>query len=285
LTACLSLQACFACDWSEPARCTGIAEVQVVDRATGEVQPLYRHAGQLWVAGVPGHAYAIRMHNATAGRVLAVVAVDGVNAVSGDTAAWNQTGYVLSPWESYDVLGWRKSQERVADFVFTALEDSYAARTGRASDVGVIGVAIFREKVALPALQPPLSQRDIGPSERREAQDGSTAPSSLPSRARAMVVPPALAAAGGHAADNAPAAQESTHSRLGTGHGPGEVAWVGSTTFERARKEPDLVISIRYDRPGNLVAMGILPGAAAPRPFPESAMLRFVPDPPARMNP
>lgn len=64
---------------------------------------------------------------------------------TGETAAPSQSGYVLQPWQSTSIEGWRKSLDRVAAFRFTRLANSYAARTGRPDDVGVIGVAVFRE--------------------------------------------------------------------------------------------------------------------------------------------
>ena len=71
------------------------------------------------------------MRNASAERALAVMSVDGVNVISGDTASPAQSGYVLGPSESADIAGWRKDMTRTAAFYFTALPDSYAARTGR----------------------------------------------------------------------------------------------------------------------------------------------------------
>ena len=76
-----------------------------------------------------------------------MIAVDGVNVVSGETAAHDQTGYVLNNGQSAQITGWRKNLARVAAFEFTALPNSYAARTGRPDNVGVIGVAVFRERV------------------------------------------------------------------------------------------------------------------------------------------
>lgn len=78
---------------------------------------------------------------------MVVLSVDGVNVISGETAASQQSGYVLGPWEQTEISGWRKSQQEVAQFYFTALPDSYAARTERPDNVGVIGAAVFREKV------------------------------------------------------------------------------------------------------------------------------------------
>ncbi|MBL7998181.1 MAG: hypothetical protein JNL32_06030, partial [Candidatus Kapabacteria bacterium] len=44
---------------------------------------------------------------------------------------FRQSGYVLDAGGSADIRGWRKSLDDVAQFTFTRLSDSYAARTGR----------------------------------------------------------------------------------------------------------------------------------------------------------
>ncbi len=263
LAACSPLHCSACCGGHDVGGYPALADIQVLDRTSGQALPLYRHDGQLRVAGIPGHRYAIRVRNTSPGRILGVVAVDGINAVSGATAGWNQPGYVLSAWESYDVLGWRKSPDRVADFVFTPLENSYAARTGRPQDVGVVGVAIFRERVAPPvsvAPSAPIAGAQ-GRTDEGATADGAGAPAARQESPNRAVPAPAL--------------------RLGTGHGPNERSWVGSTTFEPAQDTPDLVLSIRYDRPETLVALGIIAADPAPRPFPQ-ATGGFVADPPAR---
>jgi len=123
-----------------------LADITVLDRNTGERLPVYWHRGERWIAGAPGHRYAVELVNRTGERIMAVVAVDGINAVTGETAAWDQNGYVFAPGQRWEVRGWRKSNERVAAFEFTALPNSYAARTGRPDHVGVIGAALFRER-------------------------------------------------------------------------------------------------------------------------------------------
>src|SRR5690606_18974025 len=143
-------------------------QVSVVDRATGRELPLYRHGGELWVAGRPGARYAIRVHNRQGERLMAVMSVDGVNILSGETAGVQQTGYVLDAGQRADIAGWRKSDSEIAAFEFTAVARSYASRTGRPDHVGVIGVAVFRERpqpVAVPA-PPPALQRE----QRAEAE-------------------------------------------------------------------------------------------------------------------
>jgi hypothetical protein len=126
-----------------------LVRVDVIDRDDGRALHVWRDHGRPVVAGRPGSRYAVRLVNDSGERVLAVVAIDGVNVVSGETAAVGQRGYVLDPWQRTEITGWRKSDDEVAAFEFTALSDSYAARTGRPLDVGVIGVAVFREAPTL----------------------------------------------------------------------------------------------------------------------------------------
>lgn len=260
--------------WSAPAHAIGTnVDVALVDRDTAAVLDTYTHRGRTYLAGRPGARYSIRITNRTGDRVLAVMSVDGVNIVTGQTADWNQGGYVLSPWQSYEITGWRKSDQEVAAFEFTALPDSYAARTGRPDDVGVIGVAVFNERVVAPA--PPIVQRSDGA--RSEASAGNAARDAPAAKAAAEMHGSADAL--GRVAGPEPA------ERLGTGHGARERSYASSTSFVRSSTRPAEVVSLQYDRWENLVRAGVIAqyGLANPRPFPKSASNRgFVPDPPAR---
>ena len=250
-----------------------LADINLVDRSTGQVLLVYTHQGRHYVAGRPGARYAVRVVNQAGARVMAVMSVDGVNVVSGDSASWDQNGYVFSAGQRHDVAGWRKSQAQVAAFEFTALPNSYAARTGRPENVGVIGVALFRERaVPVPPVPPPAAEpaarRSLGGSNDSMADNsaGSSASNSTTSDARALSRP-------------APQAE----SKLGTGHGARENAWVNYTEFERARSTPDEIITIYYDSRANLVAQGVIPAPRvypAPQPFPVQPQVGFVPDPP-----
>ena len=97
-----------------------IANVQIVDRETGAVLTPYRYRGEYWVAGTPGNRYSVLIRNDRGDRLLAVAAVDGINVISGETAAWGQSGYVYGPGESYAIDGWRKSNREIAAFQFVA---------------------------------------------------------------------------------------------------------------------------------------------------------------------
>jgi len=148
-----------------------LVEVTVHDRAERRTLPVHFHEGRHYVVGKPGNEYHVRVRNRTGGDILSVVSVDGVNAVSGETAAWHQTGYILGPQQGFDIKGWRKSLERVAAFFFTEHPNSYAARTGRPDDVGVIGVAVFRRKIEPEALidQSPPQSASPAPGAREES--------------------------------------------------------------------------------------------------------------------
>jgi hypothetical protein len=147
----------------------GLADVQIIDRDTGGVLPMYRSHGEYWVAGRPGARYSILIQNHRGERILAVTAVDGINVISGETGAWGQSGYVFSPGERYEIAGWRKSNAEIAAFNFTAASNSYAERTGRPANVGVIGVALFLERPTRIQSYVPFDRRseDSGYAENR----------------------------------------------------------------------------------------------------------------------
>jgi hypothetical protein len=283
----------------------GIAEVSIVDRNSGVELVPHFYRGEYWVAGIPGATYSIAIRNHLGERLLAVTSVDGVNVISGATAAWDKTGYVFDPNERYEITGWRKSDSEVAAFTFTASPNSYAERTGRPANVGVIGVAFFRERERQPqaVYAPPEPEQSL---DRQEAPPlGAPAPE--PTWPSASSPPHAAASASASAAPNAPAPAPSTSSRpkapappqssgsspssaqattrdarasgrqeafaaprpaapkLGTGHGEREFSYVNHTEFSRMQPEPNEVIRIRYDSLDNLVAMGII---QRPRPAP-----------------
>ena len=259
LARCLSLPLLLACLLPLSA-CADerLVEVQVVDLDQGNWLTRIPYAGREYIEGRPGHRFSVTMQNVTGERVLAVLSVDGVNAISGQTAGASQAGYVLEPWQQVEIRGWRKSYSDVAEFYFTDLPDSYAARTGRPDNVGVIGVAAFRERRPPPiAYQPPPSPPPYYPAPspygygRDDSRERAAAKSSAPANQAADA-----ASVGGLArADSAPrpAPQE-----LGTGHGQRRYDPVTSTSFERASWRPNQRIALYYDSYQALVAKGVI---------------------------
>jgi len=260
----------------------GMVAVSVVDRDTGQTLPVYYKGRQQFVAGQPGHRYSVRVVNQTAGRVLAVMSVDGVNVVTGQTASWSQSGYVYQPWQSYEISGWRKSESEVAAFEFSALSQSYAAQTGRPAEVGVIGVAVFTERAPVPSDWMPMDNE-----QDRHNNGRLSAPLQRPLPAAAAVESSRSDAGSGQSANTlaakaAPDAVATRRERLGTAHGAREYSYSSHTTFERSSTSPMQIISIRYDSVDNLVAMGVIPRdrSTTPDPFPRDRHAGFVPDPP-----
>lgn len=257
-----------------PAGAVGnLVDVAVYDRTGNRSLPVYHHEGRHYVVGKPGNEYQIRVRNRTGGDILSVVSVDGVNAVSGETANWNQTGYILGPHRGFDIKGWRKSLERVAAFFFTEHQNSYAARTGRPDNVGVIGVAVFRRKAE------PEARIDQSPPRPEPPASGAHEDSPYPASADAA---PAAEAGRARSAESVTAQRHAPSqqvpqksSSLGTGHGRSQASRVTYANFERATAGPEEVIAIHYDTYGNLVAMGVIRAPRIASPFPG----QFVPDP------
>ena len=255
----------------------GLATVEVYDRNDGSVLPVYDKDGRRYVVGTPGHEYTLRVRNLTGARILAVTSVDGVNVVTGETASPDQSGYVIDAWGSVEVSGWRKSLERTAAFYFTDLGDSYAARTGRPNKLGVIGVAVFRER----------ERRVYVAPRERIAQAGKDAPEAMP--ASPPDAPPQSQPSAPREEARAQSADASRIDRtaktlaapLGTGHGRSEASYATRVAFERDSTTPAQWTAIQYDRRDNLVALGVIPetryARRMPEPFPGAG--GFVPDP------
>jgi len=285
----LSLAIAASLSLSVSAHAGSLFDVNVIDRDTGTTLSTYNRDGKLYVAGTPGHRYGVRLVNRTGSRVLMVLSVDGVNAITGENADPNQSGYVLGAYESTEVDGWRKNMSEIAEFNFTNLGDSYAARTGRPANVGVIGVAAFREKphyswrqrdekIAREAPMP-AAAADSSAYARKDAAPppvAAQAPASAAAGAMAKPAPAEASAYNGMAETQRAAKPEES---LGTGHGEREYSSATYTAFERESSRPNEVVSVWYDSYRNLVARGVIPAprplAREPQPFPN----QFVPDP------
>src|SRR5262249_39077777 len=108
----------------------------------GSAAPLYPArdgSGRYYLEARTGSAYAVHLVNRSPQRLGVVVAVDGLNAISGEREPGPTAGarpgrmYVLDPWEDVRVRGWRTSLADVRQFTFVDERASYAARTGQAN--------------------------------------------------------------------------------------------------------------------------------------------------------
>lgn len=96
-----------------------------------------------------GKSYGINVRNNSNERIGLVIAVDGRNIIDGKKSNLRskERMYILNPYQASTYKGWRSGKNRVNEFYFTDVPDSYADRTfGDRSAMGVIAVAVFKEK-------------------------------------------------------------------------------------------------------------------------------------------
>ena len=128
-----------------PAKLRAPYDVQVI-RETGEALPTYAFKDRFYVQGDIGQRYIIRVTNPTANRVEAVVSVDGLDVVDGESGDLRKRGYIVPAYGDVRIEGFRTSLDDVATFRFSSVDGSYAGAKGKARNVGVIAVAIFEEQ-------------------------------------------------------------------------------------------------------------------------------------------
>lgn len=119
--------------------------VELLDGA-GRPLPTFRHRGRTYVLGALGERYRLRIRNGSAERVEAVASVDGRDVLDGRSASVERRGYLVPARGEVVVDGFRLDASSVAAFRFAPVPRSYAALAGDDRDVGVVGVAIFRER-------------------------------------------------------------------------------------------------------------------------------------------
>jgi len=106
-----------------------------LEDVSGSPLPSFRHAGRTYTLGEPGARYNIRVTNPTSERVEVVLTVDGRDAVSGQVGDYvSQRGYLIEPWGSMVVEGFRRNLDEVAAFRFTDRSQSYSAPAASNAD-------------------------------------------------------------------------------------------------------------------------------------------------------
>jgi hypothetical protein len=138
-----------------PAKLRAPYDVQIL-RDNGDSLPTFASHGRFYVEGNVGERYLIRITNPTANRVEAVISVDGLDVIDGETADTKKRGYIVPPYGETRIEGFRTSLADVATFRFSSVDGSYAGQQGKARNVGVIAVALFEENV------PPEQQVIVG---------------------------------------------------------------------------------------------------------------------------
>ena len=278
----------------------------------GRILDTYSHRGRSYVLGMAGGRYSIRLKNPTARRVEAVISVDGLDVIDGETADFaGKRGYVVPAYGELLVDGFRTSTTQVAAFRFSSVADSYAERKGKGRNVGVIGVAIFDEKEDPQMIMPQEPVKDgrfdddFGGDAEESAQGGfrGGAADRPAKSAPPPSAPSSTGSAGGGKGEGAPAAEparaprtrtatrdESENRASETCCGPqrrqrpglgtqfGEQRWsaVDFTRFVRASSRPVAMAELRYNDAEGLQALGI---RIRPAPDQDELMRRETADP------
>lgn len=238
-----------------------LVDVQV--RVDGLASPLYfapDGTDRKYVQAYAGRNYSLVVKNNSGERVAVLIAVDGLNVVSGERSrlSSNEQMYVLSPFETATIKGWRTSLDEVRKFVFVDEERSYAERTGQANgDMGWIRVLSFREQRAWWNTKPQV-RRD---SRYKEEDLRSQAPEAMDRLGEGAAPQAAPAPSRGEAGPMAKgvAPQMSNESVPGTGWGERSRDQVGTTEFRAERNATDHLI-VRYEYASGLRALGIKVG-------------------------
>jgi len=213
----------------------------------------YSHEGSIYVEGKPGSSYSIRVKNNTGTRVVANISVDGLSIVDGDEADYNRAGYVINAYDSLIVSGWRQSDEKVSEFYFSTPEDSYGEKVGKGHNLGVIGVAITREKaVERSASYNNTKHFPVWPNDNITFSTSSSSSSSSGTMNSNYM----SSALSGMKAE--------VGQRVGTGWGADKVDHCSTVNFSRENSVSE-VLSIYYNTRGALDKMGIIKACSKPK--------------------
>jgi hypothetical protein len=242
------------------------ADGRIVDvgiRVEGRGAPLFIKQGdwsRWYFQAFEGRNYSIVLRNNTGRRVGVLVAVDGLNVVDGEKSRLKsgEPMYVLGPWGSAEIAGWRTSLKQIRKFVFVDEEISYASRTGQANgDMGWIRVLAFEEMRPWKDITPELRYdgRPRSSSEKSGEADDARARSEAP-RANDSPAPRVVEPEG--ADRKAQQFHGGQQSVPGTGWGDKGYDPVRRTDFTPSRNATDHLV-FRYEYASGLRALGIFP--------------------------
>jgi hypothetical protein len=238
-------------------------EVQIL--VDGRPLEEYNARGKSYVEALAGAEYEVRIRNPLPYRVAVALSVDGLNSIDArHTTAWNASKWVIEPYGTINISGWQMSSERARRFYFTSERDSYGAKLGQTSNLGVVSAVFFRERRPYPVPLAPPPRPIYEEDGRRRSGEAPTAGSTAePS------VDKSESARSGRDSVVAPKGQvmpqpDDEYAATGIGRSVhNDVRWVNMELDSRPAAE----VVIRYEYYSALVRLGVLP-RAFPRPDP-----------------
>jgi hypothetical protein len=272
----LAASACASPSWGYPEVSGRMVAVSVeVEGTRSALFPDPGGSGRYYLEARAGSRYVLLLQNRTRERLGVVVSVDGLNVISGERAGGGERMYVLDPWGTTTIQGWRTSLADVRRFTFVDERISYAARSGKANGrMGWIEVKTYRERGHAYSYSPMPTPEPWYGRDSRPAEDKAAPSTTLPPRATPPPTEPyaegdeALAEKradrmqdGGAALERsgppaAAAAPERSRSFPGTGWGARTEDPVTVVSFEPEATAAECV-TLRYEYAGALRALGI----------------------------
>jgi hypothetical protein len=259
-----------------------------------------------YIEGRDGSEFEIEVINHNHFRIEAIVSVDGLSVIDGKEAGDDSRGYVLDRFGRITIPGWKVDSSTVAKFQFSGRKGgSYVERsTGQATNKGVIGLMVYKERVSAgnkgisgipyngypPYSNPPTSAwPNAGPPHYWSDNFGVTGGGVIGGVARGMymnavsattVAASASAAASSSTMNTGASTPDSTVPKqtLGTEFGEAETFITSKITFTRA----DLLVmmALYYDDRRGLAKRGIevvrestRRYQTTPNPFPNSTIV------------
>ena len=220
----------------------------------------YYSRGKVYIEANAGAEYEVRIRNPLPYRVAVALSVDGLNSIDARrTSAWSASKWVIEPYGTIQIGGWQMSSERARRFYFTTERDSYAAKLGQTSNLGVISAVFFREvrPIPLPITPPPRPypmRKESGAGQSRSSDNEAPAASGE------------SGAVSRNRRDSIASQPDDGYAATGIGRSVrNDVRWVSMDLDSRAAAE----VTIRYEYYPALVRLGVLP-----RPYYQSDPLR-----------
>jgi len=223
-------------------------EVQIL--VNGRPLEEYYARGKSYVEAIEGAEYEVRIRNPLPFRVAVALAVDGLNTIDARrTTAWNASKWVIEPYGTINITGWQMSSERARRFYFTSERDSYGAKLGKTSNLGVVSAVFFHERrpivaPATPAPRPPYEEEGRRDNSPQAPTAGSRTEDSSKQRQGQIAPVP-----------------DDEYAATGIGRSVrNDVQWINLELESRPAAE----VMIRYEYYSALVRLGIVPRAYTP---------------------
>ena len=237
-------------------------------RVNGSSAKEYIHKGSYYIEGKEGSKFSLRMRNNSGARVLFVPTVDGLSVMSGEEASFKSRGYIVNAYDSVTIDGWRTSNNNVAEFFFSHPKGSYAVKSDKGGNLGVIGCAVFKEKYKAPTYitiptpsYPATPQWTLSTSGSHNLRAGDNTVNAMFSCSSASLNCAAPTS------NNAPTVKAG----LGAGFGQDKYSPVISVDFDK-ESTPTEIFSLYYNTRKNLEALGVefrKPVYVTPSAFPD----------------